>query len=250
MIAIRTADGEGVVTGGEFEDMVHAVRQIQGRRWDPGARAWRLPCTLDEARRLLQVAGLRLEGSTTVIIQEEPPATDGSPAPSRPRDQVTIHASDGEAGVVGGRFWDMVRLVKTIEGRRWQPREKVWQLPCTLEEAQRAVEAAGFALRMPGEDALAAPAAPSEPALPPPPGGWTDQVRIQATDGPAVVMGGPFRAMLDAVKSIEGRRWERGAKHWKLPCTLDEATRLLEEAGYSVVAPGSQNPLSTDGGTE
>jgi hypothetical protein len=241
MIAIRTTDGEGVVTGGEFEDVVDAVRQIPGRRWDPEARAWRLPCTLDEARRHLQVVGLRVEGSTTVIIQEPPP-------PSRPRDQVTIRATDGEAGVVGGPFWDMVRLVKTIEGRRWQPREKVWELPCTLEEAQRVVEAAGFALRLPGEEVLAAPAVPSEPA--PPAGGWTDQLRIQATDGPAVVTGGPFRAMLDAVKTIEGRRWQPGPKHWMLPCSLDEAARLLEKAGYTVVVPDSPNPSSSDGGAE
>jgi hypothetical protein len=248
MIAIRTADGEGVVTGGEFEDMVDAVRQIPGRRWDPQARAWRLPCTLDEARRQLQVVGLRVEGSATVIIQEEPPAVQEPPPPSRPRDQVTVRATDGEAGVVGGPFWDMVRLVKTIEGRRWQPRDKVWELPCTLEVAQRVVEAAGFSLRLPGEEALAPPPVSEETA--PSTGGWTAQVRIQATDGPAVVTGGPFRAIVDAVKTIEGRRWQPGPKHWQLPCSLDEAARLLEKVGYTVVVPDSLNASSADGGAE
>ncbi len=246
-ISIRTSDGEGVVRGLEFDDMIDIVRQIPGRRWDPGARAWRLPCTLAEARTQLEAAGLRVEGSATVIIQEDPTAAQAAPSVARPRDQVTIRTTDGEAGVVGGAFWDMVGVVKTMEGRRWQPREKVWQLPCTLDEARAAIEAAGLALRLPGEEEeFELPAARAEPA--PPEGARRDQVRIEATDGPGLVTGGSFQAMLDAVKGIEGRRWNRGAKLWDLPCTLDEAARILERAGFAVEVPDSQRPSTAGGG--
>jgi hypothetical protein len=48
--------------------------------------------------------------------------------------------------ISGGSFQEMLAAVKNIPGRRFNPDEKVWELPddVTLESVQQTVKAAGF----------------------------------------------------------------------------------------------------------
>ena len=52
-----------------------------------------------------------------------------------------------------------------------------------------------------------------------------DQVQITVTDGSYKVIGGEFWEMLEKVKSIPGRKYER--KVWTLPISLEEARKQL-----------------------
>jgi hypothetical protein len=50
--------------------------------------------------------------------------------------------------VTGGSFQEMLAVVKTIPGRRFDSGEKRWQIPddVTLDSVQQAIKAAGFVL--------------------------------------------------------------------------------------------------------
>jgi hypothetical protein len=79
---------------------------------------------------------------------ESPPATPptGSSVPSG--DQVRIQLGDTALVVTGGSFKEMLAVVKTIPGRRFDSDQKLWQIPedVTLDSVQQAIKAAGLVL--------------------------------------------------------------------------------------------------------
>jgi hypothetical protein len=42
-----------VISGGDFTEMLNAVKLIEGRDWVKAQKAWKLPCSLMEAKELL-----------------------------------------------------------------------------------------------------------------------------------------------------------------------------------------------------
>jgi hypothetical protein len=87
-----------------------------------------------------------------VLPFEEPvpsfdkPAFEGRPAPGS--DQIRLRLGEQRLVVSGGTFQEMLAVVKQIPGRRFNPEEKVWEIPeeVELESVAQAVKAAGFRL--------------------------------------------------------------------------------------------------------
>jgi hypothetical protein len=75
------------------------------------------------------------------------PAT--APASTPGSDRIRIRLGEMPLIVSGGSFQEMLAAVKNIPGRRFNPAEKIWEIPgdVTLESVQRAISAAGFVVR-------------------------------------------------------------------------------------------------------
>jgi hypothetical protein len=74
--------------------------------------------------------------------------SDDEPGPSGP-DQVRIRLGGIPLVISGGSFQQILTLVKTFPGRRFDGLDKVWDLPpdMTLEEFKQWVQDSGFILK-------------------------------------------------------------------------------------------------------
>lgn len=71
VIAVSCGGKEYWVSGGSFQNMVNAVKDVPGRRWDAARKVWTVPEPLFEAERILQDAGF-----TIVPAPEQPAKTE------------------------------------------------------------------------------------------------------------------------------------------------------------------------------
>lgn len=60
---------EFTVAGGGFHEMLAAVKEIQGRRWDGDRKLWALPITLEEAKEAL--SEYQILGDEDELIEAE-----------------------------------------------------------------------------------------------------------------------------------------------------------------------------------
>jgi hypothetical protein len=142
-IQVQIAGKEFSVVGGSFQEMLAAVKQINGRRFVSELKAWQLPGTVDEIQRQLDIGGYRLEGGIPVSDTPQP----RSPASPRPGgDRIRIVVSSHRLAVVGGNFQEMLAVVKGLPGRRFDGEAKVWEIPGDVGVIKGMVEAAGFEL--------------------------------------------------------------------------------------------------------
>lgn len=238
-VRIRTLDGQYRIIGGGFQEMLALVRDFTGRRYRPDERIWEIRLTSQEVQKAAEEAGFHLTSDTEMGHALQAPS-------NRPRrgaaDRVMVRVGADERAVVGGVFADMLEVIKAVEGRQWLPREHVWKLPGTLDEAQAKLGQIGYRL-VTQEEADQLPATESERVPPPPPSAAAqaprrDQIRIRTTEGEALVVGGGFRDMLQAIKEIEGRRFISDSKLWDIPGSLAAVRAVLAERGYAVELPG------------
>jgi len=159
-IRIQVEGQEFNVVGGSFQDMLAAVKLINGRRFVGELRVWQLPGAVAEVERQLQISGYRLEGGTPAV---EPPGT----APSTPLrsggDRIRVLVQGRQLAVVGGNFQAMLAAVKNLPGRRFDADTKIWEIPGEVAVVQGMLQAAGFAL----EGAGSAPPETAPPMEPP-----------------------------------------------------------------------------------
>lgn len=248
-IRIRTWDGQYLIIGGAFQDMLAVVRGIQGRRYRPEEKLWEIPAQVGEVQQVVEAAGFHVTSDPDggrAIQRSAARASHGS------ADRVLIRVGDAERAVVGGAFQAMLDAVKAIEGKRWLSQERVWSLPGSLEDVENILAGQGFrvvSLEEAGTipaDSFIKPAAPAPEAAP----RRRDQIHIRALDGEAWIVGGQFRAMLEAIKGIEGRRFLAEAKLWELPCSLVEVQAALEPLGYMVELEGAASLVEPPSGEE
>lgn len=71
-----------------------------------------------------------------------------APTPAPNADRIRIQLGKMFFAVSGGSFQEMLTVVKNIPGRRFNPDQKVWEIPedITVESIQQTVSAAGFVL--------------------------------------------------------------------------------------------------------
>lgn len=119
------ADGRFVVAFPYNPELVTAVKEIDGRRFDPTAKAWTVPfASAPQVRALCDTYGFQPSHmAITAFRSDEAPEARTSPV-------------GGTITQKGHRFRiqfpydpDAVRAIKEINGRRWDPEEKVWVVP-------------------------------------------------------------------------------------------------------------------------
>lgn len=311
-IRVHIENREYNVVGGKFQDMLAAVKQINGRRFVGELKVWQLPGSAENIQSELEISGYWLEGGTPVAQTE----SKVSASPSRADgDRIRVIIQGHSLAVVGGTFQDMLAAVKTLPGRRFDGDKKVWEIPGELAIIKHLIEDAGFELE--GADKIplgpvssmespdfdpdnVEPAPfeapdfsgpddipPYEPpdwwdddSMPPPPDdppGWyedeltamppepppifdseppafsadspppvatagttapasrgRDQIRIRVGGIPLVVSGGSFKEMLNVVKRIPGRRFDSRDKVWDIPGDLgiESVQQAVNAAGF------------------
>ncbi|RMF04516.1 MAG: hypothetical protein D6768_03100, partial [Chloroflexi bacterium] len=145
------------------------------------------------------------------------------------RDRIQVQIAGQVFSVVGGEFRQMLAAVKALPGRRFDGNSKVWQLPGTVADITRQVEAAGFQL----EGGAPAPEpGPASPPAAPRPGG--DRIRVQWQGHPLLVTGGEFREMLAVVKALPERRFDGESKVWEISGALATVKAQIEAAGFQL----------------
>lgn len=156
------------VVGGSFQDMLAAVKLINGRRFVGELKVWQLPGTVQQIKSQLELGGFQLEGGAAVAGQA------AAPAPARSGgDRIKLMVQGRELAVVGGDFQSMLAAVKNLPGRRFDPDSKSWEVPGGPAIIKQLIEAAGFQLKG-ADEALTAPPPEMEtpdfgPATEPPP---------------------------------------------------------------------------------
>lgn len=106
-------------------ELVGAVKELNGRRFDPETKCWSVPASsATEVARLCARFGFVISDGATIALSQENP-TQGDTAPV-----------GGTLSQHGARFHlkfaydpEAVKAVKEINGRRWNPDEKVWVIP-------------------------------------------------------------------------------------------------------------------------
>lgn len=166
-IRIQIGDQEFNVVGGTFQEMLSAVKQINGRRFVSELKVWQLPGPAEEVQRQLEISGYSLEGGAPVAsAPAAAPAGTGG-------DRIRVLVGGQRLAVVGGNFQDMLAMVKGLPGRRFDSDTKLWEISGDPGVIKGMVEAAGFQL----EGAAKIPLGPvppmeapnfSRPAAPPP----------------------------------------------------------------------------------
>lgn len=142
-IRVHIENREYSVVGGKFQDMLAAVKQINGRRFVGELKVWQLPGSAETIQNELEISGYRLEGGTPVAQTES--QTPAAPARTD-SDRIRVVIQGHPLAVVGGTFQEMLAAVKTLPGRRFDGDKKVWEIPGELAIIKHLIEDAGFAL--------------------------------------------------------------------------------------------------------
>lgn len=227
-IRIQVENRTFSVVGGSFQEMLAAVKQINGRRFEGALKVWQLPGRVEEIRRQLQISGLKLEGGAAVT--EQPPV-EQAPA-GRSGDRIRVVVQGKMLAVVGGSFQEMLAVVKSLPGRRFEAEAKVWEIPGEVGVIKGMIQAAGFELEgseqirldtVPPMEALdfVSEVAPPPPFEPPdfleeadfgddPRDWWEDEAPAEFEAGYALPQEPPFEDPVPAFEKPEFERRERG----------------------------------------
>ncbi len=156
-IRVQIGGQDFFVVGGGFQEMLSAVKQINGRRFVSEAKVWQLPGAVEDIQNQLDISGYRLEKAGPAA------ATSPAPAPSAGGDRVRVVIGGRRLAVVGGSFQDMLSFVKSLPQRRFDGETKLWEISGDLGVIKGMIEAAGFQL----EGAANLPLSPVPPMEPP-----------------------------------------------------------------------------------
>lgn len=162
-IQIRVGGTILALTGGPFQEMLAAVKGIQGRRFNSQQKLWELPGSLEQITARLEAAGYVLEA----IARDTLPPAPASAEPRPAGDRIKIRLAGRVYDLVGGSFEEMLAAVKDIPGRRFSGSEKLWDLPNEPDSIQRQFEAQGFRLEGGQPASTPAPTLPLPPEPPP-----------------------------------------------------------------------------------
>ncbi|MBN1994362.1 MAG: hypothetical protein JW953_16815 [Anaerolineae bacterium] len=229
-IRVHIAGKEFSVVGGDFHDMLAAVKQINGRRFVSELKVWQLPGTAEEVQHQLEINGYYLEGGQPIADAAAPAA----PSPPSRGDRVRIMVGGHPLAVAGGSFQEMLAAVKNLPGRRYDGETKMWEIPGEVGVIKGMLQAAGFDLEgaanipqapippmaalpfsSPGEDVP--PFAPpdwDEDNLPPPPNppAWGDDELIPPPDYDLYDQPPPFD-----LEPLPGQQKPSGSTSAKIP---------------------------------
>jgi hypothetical protein len=141
-IRIQIDGQEFNVVGGSFQEMLAAVKQINGRRFVSESKVWQLPGPVEEVQRQLEIGGYSLEGGAPITGA---PATHVASS-SAGGDRVRVLVAGQRLAVVGGSFQEMLAVVKGLPGRRFDSETKLWEISGDPGVIKGMIESAGFQL--------------------------------------------------------------------------------------------------------
>jgi hypothetical protein len=187
-IKLRVENMDYDVVGGDFQQLLAAVKALPGRRYIGEQKVWTAPGSLAMVRGQLENSGFALEGGAPVAAGQ-------AIQPSSFSDQIKIVVADFQAAVTGVSFQEMLAAIKAIPGRRFDGQTKQWYLPGALSETKAYFEKKGMRLEVlerspiqptssPEADAPSPP--PPPPDIPPPPGdmGFWEEDEADSSDEP------------------------------------------------------------------
>lgn len=166
-IRVQIGGQEYFLVGGGFQEMLAAIKQINGRRFISEAKVWQLPGDVENIQNQFDISGYRLEGGGPVAAK---PSAVPAPASTPGGDRVRVSIGGRRLAVVGGSFQDMLSLVKSLPQRRFDSDTKLWEISGDVGVIKGMVEAAGFQL----EGAANIPLSPVPPMETPDFGGPDD----------------------------------------------------------------------------
>lgn len=140
-IRVQIGGQEFFVVGGGFQEMLSAVKQINGRRFVSEAKVWQLPGQPEQIQNQLDISGYRLEKGGPAAAK---PAA--APASNAGGDRVRVLIGGQRLAVIGGSFQDMLGLVKSLPQRRFDSDTKLWEISGEVGVIKGMIEAAGFQL--------------------------------------------------------------------------------------------------------
>ena len=144
-IRVHIEGKEYQIVGGKFQEMLVAVKQINGRRFVSELKVWQLPGKAEEIQNQLEISGYYLEGGM-LPAETAPAAPKEQAAANSGSDRIRVRAGGHAATVVGGSFQEMLEAVKGVPGRRFDGDSKIWELPGEVSIIKQLIEAAGFQL--------------------------------------------------------------------------------------------------------
>ena len=142
-IRVHISGREFSIVGGSFQEMLAAVKQINGRRFVSELKVWELPGSPDDVQHQLDISGLRLEGGKPIATRSAPERTAPSQAGG---DRVRLLVAGRRMAVTGGGFQDMLSMVKGLPGRRFNNESKTWEIPGEADIIKALIETAGYQL--------------------------------------------------------------------------------------------------------
>lgn len=141
-IRIQIGAQEFSVVGGSFQEMLAAVKQINGRRFVSESKLWQLPGPVEEVQRQLEIGGYSLEGGAPVASASAARAV----SPTAGGDRVRVLVGGQRLAVVGGSFQEMLAVIKGLPGRRFDSETKLWEISGDPGVIKGMIESAGFQL--------------------------------------------------------------------------------------------------------
>ena len=228
-IRILVGEHRLAVVGGEFREMLEAVKNLPGRRFNGEAKIWEIPGDVGVIKGMVEAAGFQLDGADNLDISPtspmEPPRfakTSVSPPQPSPFEEPDFLDDDDLPEIEPPDWWDDDRMPP----------------PGPLDDLDAAED-----ISLPDEPPPfeAGPPSAPLPAAPKQQAGRDegDRIRLRLGETPLVVTGGSFQEMLAAIKAIPGRRFNGQEKVWEIPddVTLDSVEQALRAAGFALL-PG------------
>ena len=142
-IRIRVENTEYDVVGGDFQQLLSAVKALPKRRFNGQLKVWEIDGSLAMVRGQIENNGYFLEGGTPVPAAAK---TENAPQPARSSDQIKLDVAGYPLVLSGAPFQEMLTAIKEIPGRRFDGETKQWSIPGTLTEIQAHFDKRGMRL--------------------------------------------------------------------------------------------------------
>lgn len=217
-IRIRVGEHRLVVVGGSFQEMLAAVKNLPGRRFDGETKTWEIAGDVGVVKGMLEAAGFQLEGAQDIRIDPVAPMEAlpfGQDTPPPAYEAPDFGGDSDEPPFEPPDWWDD-GPPPDLDYRTYDEPS-----PTDLEPSPFEPE-------------------PSDPVFSSSPASSSgDRIRLRLGETPLMVSGGSFQEMLAVVKNIPGRRFNSEDKVWEVPddITLDSVQQAVQAAGF-VLLPG------------
>jgi hypothetical protein len=142
-----TSEGDRLLVRFRYHaELVRRVRQVPGRRWDPVAKAWVIPAAsagaLEAALRGEPLPEASAGAAPAPEVRQAAAALVGGAAAGTEGRAPTIGTVSRDADRFVVRFPydpELVRRIRQVPGRRWDPVAKAWTVPANPRSAEALV---------------------------------------------------------------------------------------------------------------
>jgi hypothetical protein len=169
-IKIRVDNIDYDVTGGDFQQILAAVKALPNRRFNGQLKLWEVTGSIEMVRGQLENSGFTIEGGTPVSEAEQSAAQ--PPSGNSSGDRINVEIAGHEMALTGAPFQTMLEAVKALPDRRFDGERKIWSLAGSLTEIKAYFQKRGLSLEIrsaPSESPAVHPIEPGPAAAPPSP---------------------------------------------------------------------------------